>query len=64
MYEIKSPQQALTVGSVQAFLDDLIKKDELESIDYVHGDETVLNLGSKANHAGIFLPVMQKIAVV
>ena len=60
VYEIKSPQQALTVGSVQAFLDDLIKKDELESIDYVHGDETVLNLGSKANHAGIFLPVMQK----
>jgi hypothetical protein len=60
VYEICEPQQALTVGSVQTFLDDLIKKNELESVDYVHGDETVRSLGCQAGHAGIFLPVMQK----
>jgi hypothetical protein len=60
VYEIRQPQQALTVGSVQAFLDDLLERNELESVDYVHGDETVRSLGSQAGHAGIFLPVMQK----
>ncbi len=60
VYEIRQPQQALTVGSVQTFLDDLLKKNGLESIDYVHGDETVHSLGSQAGQAGIFLPVMQK----
>jgi hypothetical protein len=60
VYEIKHPQQALTVGSVQTFLDKLLKNNQLDNIDYVHGDETVLNLGSKPNHAGIFLPAMQK----
>ena len=60
VYEIRQPRQALTVGSVQAFLDDLVNKNELESVDYVHGDETVRGLGSQPGHAGIFLPVMQK----
>ncbi|MDK2982183.1 MAG: hypothetical protein PWQ55_2530 [Chloroflexota bacterium] len=57
---IREPQQALTVGSVQAFLDELIAKKELDEVDYVHGDEIVRNLGSQPGHAGIFLPVMQK----
>jgi len=60
VYQIRQPGQALTVGSVQTFLDNLIEKHGLESVDYVHGDETVRSLGSQAGHAGIFLPVMQK----
>jgi hypothetical protein len=57
---LEKPEQALTVGSVQVFLDDLTARKELKELDYVHGDDTILKLGRQANQAGIFLPAMQK----
>jgi len=54
------PAHTLTVGSLQPFLDEWVGKKVAEKIDYVHGDQTVCNLGSKPGNAGFFLPAMKK----
>jgi hypothetical protein len=54
------PAHTLTVGSLQPFLDEWVGKKVAEKIDYVHGNETVCNLGSKPGNAGFFLPTMKK----
>jgi uncharacterized protein (DUF1015 family) len=50
----------LPVGNLQDFLDDLIKAGNADCIDYVHGDETVFELGKKPGNVGFYLPAMKK----
>ena len=50
----------LPVGNLQDFLDDLIKAGNADFIDYVHGDETVFELGRKPGNVGFYLPAMKK----
>lgn len=57
---IMNPSSNLPVGTIQAFLDKFLKKGGAEKIDYVHGEEIVLRLGSQAGNAGIYLPTMPK----
>lgn len=55
------PSSNLTVGTVQKFLDEFLKEKQAEGIDYVHGDEAVLNLTrKKEDNLGIYLPAMDK----
>lgn len=55
------PKHNLTVGSLQAFLDDYLKKKAASGLDYVHGDESLLNLSRKnAGNLGFYLPAMDK----
>ncbi len=58
--EIARPASNLAVGTIQAFLDPFIKDGGAEKIDYVHGGDVVVRLGSQAGNAGIYLPGMQK----
>ncbi len=48
------------VGNLQDFLDALIKVGNADCIDYVHGDETVFELGRKPGNVGFYLPTMKK----
>ncbi len=57
---LQNPDSNLAVGSLQPFLDQWIKSGGAASIDYVHGDETVLKLGSQAGNVGFYLPAMEK----
>lgn len=57
---INNPKLNLEVGSLQAFLDYLVKNDKNVKIDYIHGDEVVCELGSKQGNIGFLLPIMQK----
>lgn len=57
---LQNPDSNLAVGSLQPFLDQWMKAGGAASIDYVHGDETVMKLGSQAGNAGFYLPAMQK----
>ncbi len=50
----------LAVGTLQAFLDDLLQKNSAIRIDYVHGASTVAKLGSQPGNIGLFLPPLQK----
>jgi hypothetical protein len=58
--ELEHPIHTLTVGSVQKCLDDLIAYDLIKEIDYIHGDHTILDLGSASGNVGIFLPAISK----
>jgi hypothetical protein len=54
------PSVNLPVGSLQIFLDSILKEGGAEKIDYVHGDEVVFKLGGQSGNIGFFLPVMPK----
>ncbi len=57
---INHPKSNLPVGTIQSFLDEWMDNKNAEEIDYVHGSEPVLRLGSKEGNLGVFLPAMQK----
>lgn len=57
---IDHPIANLAVGSLQPVLDRCLKEGNAASIDYVHGDEAVFNLGSQPGNAGVYLPAMPK----
>jgi hypothetical protein len=58
--EISSPKFNLPAGTIQTFLDLFLKAGGAEKIDYVHGDDVLLRIGSKPGHIGIYLPAMEK----
>ena len=60
LVSINEPNHTLTVGSIQNYIDDLILNNQINDVDYIHGDETILELGSKSGNAGIYLSAMRK----
>ncbi|MCL4529183.1 MAG: DUF1015 domain-containing protein [Chloroflexi bacterium] len=58
--EIAHASSNLPVGTIQAFLDPFMKDGGAEKIDYVHGADVVVRLGSQASNAGIYLPGLHK----
>ena len=58
--EIADPSSNLPVGTIQAFLDPFMKNGGAEKIDYVHGEDVTVKLGSQPGNAGIYLPGMSK----
>jgi hypothetical protein len=56
----EQPTSNLPVGTLQNFLDAWLKEGKAAKIDYVHGSEVVLRLGSQPGNAGFFLPGMAK----
>jgi Protein of unknown function (DUF1015) len=58
--EISNGRFHLPVATIQEFLDPFIKTGGAERIDYVHGEDVVVRIGSKPGHLGIYLPGMDK----
>jgi hypothetical protein len=58
--EIANPSSNLPVGTIQSFLDVFLKDGGAEKIDYVHGEDVTVKLGSQPNNAGFYLPGMSK----
>jgi hypothetical protein len=58
--EIANASSNLPVGTIQSFLDVFLKEGGAEKIDYVHGNDVTVNLGSQPNNAGFYLPGMSK----
>ena len=58
--EIGNPSSNLPVGTIQSFLDVFLKDGGAEKIDYVHGEDVTVKLGSQPNNAGFYLPGMSK----
>ena len=55
-----NPIHELAVGSLQSFLDEYIAVKSETKIDYLHGNETTIRLGSKKENLGFLLPDIQK----
>jgi uncharacterized protein (DUF1015 family) len=58
--EIANPSSNLPVGTIQSFLDNFLKEGGAEKIDYVHGEDVTVKLGSQLGNAGFYLPGMSK----
>ena len=58
--EIANASSNLPVGALQSFLDAFMKDGGAEKIDYVHGGDVTVKLGSQPNNAGFYLPGMHK----
>ena len=58
--KIAHPSSNLPVGTIQAFLDPFVKEGGAEKIDYVHGEDVTVRLGSQPGNAGFYLPGMHK----
>lgn len=56
---ISNPKSNIAVGSIQMFLDEYLK-DHRGKIDYIHGDDTTREMGSKEGNVGILFNVMKK----
>ncbi len=57
---IQHPPFNLPVGTIQAFLDEWLRQGGAGHIDYVHGDDVVIALGSQPGNLGFYLPPMEK----
>lgn len=58
--EVSDPDSNLPVGSLQNFLDGFLKDGGAGGIDYIHGTETLVQLGKKTGSIGFYLPAMDK----
>lgn len=58
--EVDHPTQNLPVGTLQAFLDGFLREKAAREIDYVHGADAVVSLGSRPGNVGLYLPAMRK----
>jgi len=56
---VKGSQSNLSVGTLQNFLDEYLRKNG-GNVDYIHGEEVVTNLSRKENIIGFYLPNMEK----
>ncbi|HWS24423.1 MAG TPA: DUF1015 domain-containing protein [Anaerolineales bacterium] len=54
------PSSNLPVGTLQTFLDSIMRSGAAEKIDYVHGEEVTVKLGSQPGNIGFYLPGMDK----
>lgn len=57
---LNNPPSNLPAGSLQKFIDDWLSKGGAEEIDYVHGQDTTIKLGTKEGNLGLYLPAMDK----
>jgi len=57
---ISDPSASLPAGTIQDLLDAFMTAGGAERIDYVHGEEVVLRLGSQPGNLGLCLPHLDK----
>jgi hypothetical protein len=58
--EITNASSNLAVGTIQSFIDSFLKNGGAEKVDYVHGEDVVVRLGSQPGNAGFYLAGMHK----
>lgn len=60
IFIIENSPYSLPVASIQAFLDEYIIQNPNTKIDYIHGDDVLLDLALKDNSIGFFMPTPKK----
>lgn len=58
--DVLQPLHTLTVGSLQFFLDNLLKDHPDIGLDFIHGDDALLQLANQTDTVGFYLPAMEK----
>lgn len=60
LLSVANPAHNLAVGTFQGVIDSFLEAGGAGSIDYVHGRETVVELGRRPGNVGLYLPGMSK----
>ena len=60
LLRVAKPEASLAAGTIQEFLDPWLKDHPKVAIDYIHGTESTVALGTKKDHVGIYLPPIDK----
>ena len=58
--EVANPDSNLPVGTLQNFINVFLKEGGAKEVDYIHGADTILQLGKKPGSMGFYLPAMNK----
>lgn len=58
--DMEDPRHHLKVASVQAFLDAYLESHPKVRLDYIHGDDTLLELAASPRSAGLVFPAVTK----
>ena len=58
--EIREAPASLAVGTLQAFVDDVLARGGAAQVDYVHGDDVLERLGQQPGHIGLYLATVAK----
>ncbi|UCE40287.1 MAG: DUF1015 domain-containing protein [Candidatus Aminicenantes bacterium] len=58
--EVSNPDSNLPVGTLQTFLDVFMGEKGAKEIDYIHGTDTIIQLGEKSGSLGFYLSSMNK----
>lgn len=58
--EVENPDSNLPAGTLQSFLNAFLKEEGAKKIDYVHGKDSLVQLGKKPESMGFYLPAMDK----
>jgi hypothetical protein len=58
--EVAEPESNLPAGTLQNFLDNFMEKTKAQNIDFIHGTDTVVQLGKQSGCIGFYLPAMNK----
>ncbi len=58
--EVSDPDSNLPVGTLQNFLDVFMEEGGAKEVDYIHGTDTIIQLGKKEDNMGFYLPAMNK----
>ena len=62
--EITAPPAPLAVGSLQPVLDAFVATGNAAAIDYIHGDDVLVRLGTQPGHAGLHFAALGKDALL
>jgi len=57
---VKNPVCTLEVGTLQTFLDYMLKDNSKIKVDYIHGKDVVYKLGTQKGNIGFYLPSINK----
>ena len=60
LFRVTSPAQQLSVGTLQTAIDAMLKEMPGSEVDYIHGEDVVLELSGRADAVGFLLPAMKK----
>jgi uncharacterized protein (DUF1015 family) len=58
--EVSDPDSNLPVGTLQNYLNVFMEEGGAKEIDYIHGTDTIIQLGKKQDNIGFYLPAMNK----
>ncbi len=57
---LSNPKATIAAGSVQTAMDTYLKDNPTTTVDYIHGSDVTVRLGSEAGNFGILLPSLKK----